>query len=141
MNEIRKKYDIIVIDPPWQIKKITHKARPNQVNITGGINNMGTRLPYTPNSKIRSALRMLFLRSRERQAAIKRDKYTCQKCGAKQSRAKGKEVFVEVHHVGGVLNWGELFKSVRAHLLCDPENMETLCVKCHEKEEALQSED
>ena len=28
-----KKYDIIVVDPPWKIKKITHKARPNQVNM------------------------------------------------------------------------------------------------------------
>jgi len=28
-----KKYQIIVIDPPWQLSKITHKARPNQVNM------------------------------------------------------------------------------------------------------------
>jgi N6-adenosine-specific RNA methylase IME4 len=28
-----KKYDIIVIDPPWEIKKITHRERPNQVNM------------------------------------------------------------------------------------------------------------
>ena len=26
----RKKYQIIVVDPPWPIKKITHKKRPNQ---------------------------------------------------------------------------------------------------------------
>ena len=25
-----KKYDVIVVDPPWQIKKVTHKKRPNQ---------------------------------------------------------------------------------------------------------------
>jgi N6-adenosine-specific RNA methylase IME4 len=25
------KYNLIVVDPPWQLKKLTHKARPNQV--------------------------------------------------------------------------------------------------------------
>ena len=28
-----KKYDLIVIDPPWQVKKLTHKARPNQIKM------------------------------------------------------------------------------------------------------------
>lgn len=93
---------------------------------------MGKKLPHTPNSQIRSALRKLFLRSRERAAVLKRDGYTCQKCGAKQSRAKGREVFVEVHHRGGVTNWEALFEAVREHLLCDPDKMETLCVDCHE---------
>ena len=95
---------------------------------------MSKRLPYTPNGKIRSALRMLFLRSRERAAALKRDKYTCQRCGVKQSRAMGHEVYVEVHHREHVLNWDKLFEAVRQYLLCDPESLETLCVKCHEKE-------
>jgi len=92
---------------------------------------MGKKLPYTPNSRIRSALRMLFLRSRERAAAIKRDKYTCQTCGLKQSKAKGKEAKVECHHKDGVMNWDELFKAVRQYLLCDPSLMQTLCEKCH----------
>jgi len=26
-----KKYNIVVVDPPWDVKKLTHKARPNQV--------------------------------------------------------------------------------------------------------------
>ena len=26
-----KQYDVIVIDPPWNLKKLTHKERPNQV--------------------------------------------------------------------------------------------------------------
>jgi len=26
-----KKYDLIVVDPPWPLKKLTHKSRPNQV--------------------------------------------------------------------------------------------------------------
>lgn len=28
-----KKYQIIVIDPPWQVKKIQNKQRPNQVEM------------------------------------------------------------------------------------------------------------
>ena len=95
---------------------------------------MGKRLPYTPNSQIRSALRRLFLRSRERAARIKADGYTCQRCGAKQSKAKGREVKVECHHKDGVCNWDALFDAVREYLLCDPENMETLCSECHKND-------
>lgn len=94
---------------------------------------MGKRLPYTPNSRIRSVLRMLFLRSRERAAALKRDKYTCRQCGLKQSRAKGKEAYVEVHHKEGILNWEALFEAIRENLLCAPAFLETLCEECHEK--------
>ena len=96
---------------------------------------MGKRLPYTPNSRIRSVLRQLFLRSRERAAAIKRDKYTCRKCGLKQSRAKGREAYVEVHHRDGVMNWEALFQAVRQFLLCHPDLLETLCEECHDKKE------
>ena len=28
-----KKYDILVVDPPWQLKKIIKKVRPNQVEM------------------------------------------------------------------------------------------------------------
>ena len=96
---------------------------------------MSKKLPYTPNSQIRSALRMLFLRSRERAMALKRDKYTCRCCNVKQSRAKGKEAYVEVNHKKGVLNWLALFEAVRKYLLCDPELLETLCEECHKKAE------
>ena len=95
---------------------------------------MGKKLPYTPNSQIRSALRKLFLRSRERSAAIKRDGYTCQRCGLKQSTARGREVKVQVHHKDGVENWSALFEAVRSYLLSDPSTMETLCESCHKKE-------
>lgn len=27
---ISRKYDLIVVDPPWPVRKITHRARPNQ---------------------------------------------------------------------------------------------------------------
>lgn len=101
---------------------------------------MGKKLPNTPRSRVRAALRQLFLRSRERAAAIKRDKYTCQCCGVKQSKAKRQEVKVEVHHKEGVLNWDKIIDAVYEDLLCNPERMETLCLECHKKEGAISHE-
>lgn len=79
-------------------------------------------------------MRRLFLRSRERAAALKRDKYSCRCCGVKQSRAKGRGVYVEVHHKKGV-GWSGLIELVRVRLLQTPEEMETLCEDCHYKKE------
>ena len=95
---------------------------------------MGKRQPNTPRSQIRSALRRLFLRSRERAARLKMDGYTCQLCGAKQSKAKGKEVAVEVHHKAGICNWSIIFDMIYDQLLTHPCDLETLCKKCHKKE-------
>lgn len=92
---------------------------------------MGRKLSYTPNSQIKSALRKLWLRSRERAATLKRDKYTC-KCGSKQSKAKGKEIYVQVHHVDGI-DWDGLCELIRERLLQPPEKLQTLCEKCHDK--------
>jgi hypothetical protein len=94
---------------------------------------MSRKLLYTPNSRIRQTLRQLFLRSRERAACLKHAGYTC-RCGRKQSKKKGAEIKVEVHHREGVLNWEELFRAVRKYLLTDPSKMEVLCVECHKKE-------
>ena len=36
MNHIQfpdRKYQVIVVDPPWPVKKLTRKARPNQVEM------------------------------------------------------------------------------------------------------------
>lgn len=88
----------------------------------------------TPKSQIRSALRQLFLRSKERAAAIQRDKYTCQICGVKQSKKKGTEVKVQVHHLKGVGNWDKVIDLIYLELLCSPEFLQTLCVDCHKKE-------
>ena len=96
---------------------------------------MGRRLPYTPRSKVRSALRQLWLRSRERGAAVKRDKYTCQCCGRKQSRAKGFEFDVQVHHKERIGNWEKVIDFVYEYILCDPSKMQTLCKECHKKQE------
>ena len=88
----------------------------------------------TPKSQIKSALRQLWLRSRERGAAVKRDGNTCTKCGAKNSRAKGKEVYVEVHHKFGIQNWEAIYEAIYENLLIDPEGLECLCKDCHSKE-------
>lgn len=92
---------------------------------------MPKKLPYTPNSRIKAALRMLSLRSRERAAVVKRDGNSCVKCGVKASKAKDREVAIEVHHKHGVTNWDKLYEAIRAYLLCNPDDMECLCKKCH----------
>ena len=93
----------------------------------------GKKLPHTPSSRIRAALRLLFLRSREHQAALKKAGRACECCGAKGSEAKGRVVKLEVHHRDGI-DWENIFAFVRRTLLCKPERMKVLCKKCHEKE-------
>lgn len=93
---------------------------------------MGKKLPYTPTSKIKNYLRMLWLRSRERSAAIKRENGCCQKCGKKQSKRRGAEVRIEVHHIKGV-KWKEIIEYIREHLLCHPDLLEVHCEGCHEE--------
>jgi hypothetical protein len=88
------------------------------------------RKPATPRSQVRSALRRLWLRSRERQAALKRDKYTCVECDAKQSRAKGREVYVEVDHLDGI-EWEQTIDYIFLHLLVPPERLEVVCKEHH----------
>ena len=95
---------------------------------------MGKKSPYTTNTTIISALRgRVWLRSRERAAALKRENYCCERCGVKQSKAKGKEVAVHVHHKQGI-NWKGLADDIRARLLPDPSELEVLCKECHERE-------
>ena len=79
-------------------------------------------------------LRQIFLRSRERATAISRDKYTCQKCFRKQSKKKGQEFKVQVHHKKGIDVWSEIMELIYKSLLCDPEELETLCKECHDGE-------
>ena len=97
------------------------------------------RKPQTPRSTVRSLLRLLWLRSRERQAALKRDHYTCQKCGRKQSRARGRSVKVEVHHKRGI-DWDGLIDLITTRLLQTPDDLETLCEECHAEEGKCASE-
>jgi len=95
---------------------------------------MGKKLLTTPRSKVRAALRQLWLRSRERQAALKRDGYTCQHCHKKQSKAKGKEFKVEVHHVHRIAGWEQVIDLIFAEILVDPKFLSTLCPTCHKEE-------
>lgn len=93
------------------------------------------RLPTTtPITQVKHALRLLWLRSRERAAALKRDGYTCQSCHRKQSSAKGKEFRVEVHHRREAINWDQLAEYLRRNLLCEPDKLVTLCPDCHKAE-------
>jgi len=87
----------------------------------------------TPNSIIVHALRLLWLHSRERRAALKRDGYTCQDCSGKQSKAKGREFKVEVDHLDGKIDWNVLADYIRRHLLVHPDKLETVCKPCHLK--------
>ena len=76
-------------------------------------------------------IRQIFLRSRERAEALKRDKYTCQKCGVKASVAKGREQKVIVHHKKGIKIWDKLNDLIYNELLCSPDDLITLCPQCH----------
>ena len=119
--------DLLLISPH------IHRIFVLVVSVGNQEENMGKRLLITPRSKVRAALRQLWLRSRERQAALKRDKYTCQKCNHKQSKAKGKEFKVEVHHIEG-MNWDRLIDFVyESGLLCSSDKLKTLCPKCHDE--------
>lgn len=93
---------------------------------------MGKRSLSTPRSIVRHALRLLWLHSRERAAALKAAGYCCEECGVKQSKAKGREVKVEVHHSEGA-QLEHLVDEVFKHLLCDPKLLEVACKDCHEK--------
>ena len=91
---------------------------------------MGRKLARTPRSRVTAALRQLWLRSRERAAAIKRESGCCEVCGDKQSKAKGKEVILEVHHRNGI-QWKEIVDLIYEQLLCHPDKLEVLCSRCH----------
>ena len=83
----------------------------------------------TPRGQIASALRILFLRSRERREACKRARNRCEKCNTKIN----KDVKGEVHHLDGI-DWDAIEKVVREKLLCDPKRLTLICKKCHNQE-------
>ncbi|MFA5323499.1 MAG: hypothetical protein WC373_12585 [Smithella sp.] len=82
---------------------------------------MGKRLPTTPRSRIKSALRMVW---------IKIAGNTCSSCGRKGSVAKGREVKIEVHHKDGIF-WDGLVDEIIKRMLPDPSKLEVLCKDCH----------
>ena len=91
--------------------------------------------PITPKSIIVHQLRLLWLHSRERAEAMKRAGYSCESCHKKQSRKKGFEQKIEVHHKEGILNWDDVINLIRENILCEPELLEVLCPECHEKKD------
>ena len=86
----------------------------------------------TPKARIKGMLRQMFLKSVERSTALKRDKYTCQRCGIKQSAKRGHEVKVQVHHKKGISVWDAIIELIQRELLCPADELETLCVSCHD---------
>jgi len=88
----------------------------------------------TPRSRIKGMLRQIFLRSAERAVALKRDHYTCVDCGVKQSKKKDHVVKVQVHHKNTIdEHWQAIIDLIFKYILCDPEDLETVCVECHDK--------
>ena len=95
--------------------------------------------PNTPRSRIKNALRMVWLRSRERAACLKAAGNRCERCGVKASVAKGREQKIEVHHRDGI-NWEGIVDSIIAAMLPDPSRLEAVCPKCHDAEHAINQE-
>lgn len=88
----------------------------------------------TKRAQVKSALRKLWLWSKERNQAIQEAHYTCQRCGIKKSVKKGFEVKVEVHHKEGIGNWEKVIDLIFEELLCSADKLEVLCKECHKKE-------
>jgi len=114
------------------------KVRNNILNILfKPIRKVKSRRKYlwwqTRNSKISQSLRQLWLRSKERSAALKRSKYCCENCGVKQSKAKGKEVKIEVHHTDMEINWSDICDIIREKLLPSPDRLKCYCKSCHKE--------
>lgn len=86
----------------------------------------------TTTSSVKSFIRRAWLRSPERSQALKSAGYSCEECGVKQSKAKGREVKVEVHHLDGI-NWQGIAEKLKNQVFCDPEKLEVRCVDCHKK--------
>jgi len=94
---------------------------------------MKNKSPTTPKSYIMHALRMLWLRSRERATALRLAGYCCKSCGKKKTQKKGEEVNIEVHHIDGIKNWDKIINVIREEMLCDIDKLEVLCKECHDK--------
>jgi len=94
--------------------------------------------PNTPRSRVKNALRQLWLRSRERAAALKSTGNCCDNCGIKQSVAKGRVVKLQVHH-DPAINWDGVVDLIFERLLNAPQY--PLCEACHKEEHEKAHED
>jgi len=93
-----------------------------------------TRKPYraTTKAEVRSALRRyIWGRSREKGECKSREQNTCQRCGVKGSKAKGRVVKTVVHHTSNDTKMDIAIDNLLENLLCHPDELELLCVTCH----------
>jgi 5-methylcytosine-specific restriction endonuclease McrA len=86
----------------------------------------------TTRNKIKGMLRQMFLRSCERNQCLQRDRYTCQICKRKQTKKQGQELSVQVHHKKGIDVWTNIIDLIQEQLLCDVDELQTLCCDCHD---------
>jgi len=86
----------------------------------------------TEDLKIKAILRKLWFFSRERYEALKKSKYTCEKCGNKKKDGHK----LNVHH-NKEINWAAIYKVIRKELL--HEDLQVLCLECHLKKHAKRS--
>jgi len=98
---------------------------------------MGKKSKHTPRSRIRAALRNLWLRSRERADALKLSGKRCAHCGVKETRAKGREVVLNVHHTDGI-DWEGIIDLIAERILQDETKYTVLCKGCHDQEHKME---
>jgi hypothetical protein len=91
---------------------------------------MGRKKESTPRSRVKNALRQLWLRSRERAKVLKDSGYRCVDCNVKKSVAKGREVKLEVHHEPEI-DWSGIVDLIFERILNAPQH--PLCEECHGK--------
>lgn len=102
------------------------------------------KLDYTPSSKIVHAVRAMSMRSREFAEARKNTANSCCICGRKQSKAKGREVAIHIHHGTHRPIWERVVRAIRQEVLQTPGMLWPICKECHEnihKQEELEPVD
>jgi hypothetical protein len=86
----------------------------------------------TPRSQVKSGMRNIWMRSRERGTAMKLAKRACSCCGAKKVVATP-DVRLEVYHDNGI-NWDGVVDLFFERVLQRPEDYTVLCKECHLEE-------
>ena len=87
--------------------------------------------PPALKSRIRSALRRVWLYSPEYRDAKRYYNNTCAECGRKGTAAKGREVKTQLHHIGGMPELPGLIDEIIRVMYPPVEGYEVLCKECH----------
>ena len=93
----------------------------------------------TSHAMIKAALRRyVWLRSPERRAALLANHNHCADCDSRFTRAKGKEVLPNVHHLQEVeqrvyngITYADAIDAIKHILTPDPSELAALCKVCH----------